>query len=257
MLRGLLQLPELKNWNYDIDAPETTELHGRIIQNKPYLKRLYTEWYTYFSRKTAGVPEGLKLEIGSGSGFIKQIIPDVITTDVLNLSSIDKIMSAEDLQFEDNSLSCIFMIDVLHHIPHPALFFDEASRCLKPGGMIVMIEPANSIWGRFIYQNFHHEPFNPTGTWEIPSTGPMSGANGALPWILLERDRKLFEQKYPHLLIKEIKYHSPLSYLLCGGVSMRSLLPGWSFGAVRFTERMLSGIFKQFSMFQTIEILKK
>ncbi|MBK8443443.1 MAG: hypothetical protein IPL35_08515 [Sphingobacteriales bacterium] len=56
-----------------------------------------------------------------------------------------------------------------------------------------MSEPANTAWGRFFYQNFHHEPFQPeAASWEIPSTGPLSGANGALPWIIFKRDIDLF-----------------------------------------------------------------
>jgi SAM-dependent methyltransferase len=258
MLRSLLQIPELKNRNHDLDSPEATILHGKIIQSKPFLKKLYNQWYAFFVNKTKNVPEGIFLELGSGSGYIKEFLPDTITTDVLDLPNIDKWMSAEDLQFENETLSAIFMIDVLHHIPHPELFFKEAQRCLKKGGKIVLIEPANSFWGRFIYTNFHHEPFNPKGGWETPSIGPMSGANGAIPWIILERDRTLFNEKFPHLNIDMIKYHTPFRYLLSGGVSMKSLVPSWSFGVLSAFDSLIAFVSGgSLSMFQKIVITKQ
>jgi len=41
----------------------------------------------------------------------------------------------------DGSLRAIVMTDVLHHIPNVESFFAEAARCVRPGGVIVMIEP--------------------------------------------------------------------------------------------------------------------
>jgi hypothetical protein len=120
-----------------------------------------------------------------------------------------------------------------------------------------MTEPANSTWGRFIYTRFHHEPFEPEAKeWKIPSTGPLSGANGALPWIMFERDRERFEKEFPRLKIKSVRYHTPLRYLLSGGVSLKSLVPGFSFGLVSLLEKILRIFGKDFSMFMTIELEK-
>ena len=68
-----------------------------------------------------------------------------------------------------------------------------------------MIEPWNNPWAKWVYQNLHHEPFDPNAGWTLPASGPLSGANGALPWILFERDRKKFEQHFIGWSIKEIK----------------------------------------------------
>ena len=120
-----------------------------------------------------------------------------------------------------------------------------------------MIEPANTLWGRFIYKNFHHEPFDERGGWQIPETGPMSGANGALPWIVFERDRKKFWNSFPDLEIEKVIYHTPLRYMVSGGVSFRSLVPGFAFGFFTAVDRMLSSLSKELSMFMTIVITKK
>ncbi|RLD77320.1 MAG: hypothetical protein DRJ07_14880 [Bacteroidetes bacterium] len=149
------------------------------------------------------------------------------------------------------------MIDTFHHIPDSEKFLSEAQRVLKKSGKIIMIEPANSWWGRFIYKNFHHEPFNPEGNWIIPNIGPLSGANGALPWIVFERDQQLFNQKFPELEIELIKYHTPLRYLLSGGVSIKQLVPGFSYNAFSLIDKFLSNISRQLSMFVTITIKYK
>ncbi len=44
----------------------------------------------------------------------------------------------------------------------------------------------------------------------------------------------------------------PFSYLLSGGVSMRSLMPGWMYGPVRSLEQMLNQ--QQWAMFALIEL---
>ena len=119
-----------------------------------------------------------------------------------------------------------------------------------------MIEPANTLWGRFIYRNFHHEPFDVNGDWTIPQKGPLSGANGALPWIVFERDRAVFDQKFPHLKVEQINYRNPFLYLVSGGVSFRQLLPDFMFGIVRIVDGWLPRIWKQISMFQLIRVVK-
>ncbi|RYD82623.1 MAG: class I SAM-dependent methyltransferase [Sphingobacteriales bacterium] len=250
-----LQLPEMEQ--FDLDDPGLTEQRKQIILGKPFLKKIYIDWYNEIKNRLAGVPKGKIVEIGSGAGFFKQIMPEVITSDIMPLSSTDITFSAEEMPFADAELSGITMVDVLHHIPHAKLFFKEAVRTLKPGGKIVMVEPSNSAWGRFIFSNFHHEPWNPLGDWELPSSGPLSGANGALPWIIFVRDRKLFEQEFPELKITYMRQHTPLRYLLSGGVSLKAMVPAWSSGFFILLEKLTSPISNAFAMFQTIEITRK
>lgn len=252
---GILNLKDVEQYN--LDDPRRTVAHGEIIRNKKFLHQLYVEWYNHFKKRIEQLPQGKLVELGSGAGFVKEIIPQMLTSDVMELPDLDYVFPGEDMPFEDGSVAGIFMIDVLHHIPQPALFLKEAERVLAKGGKILMNEPANSAWGRFIYQNFHHEPFNPKGTWEIPATGPLSGANGALPWIIFERDRLQFEEQFPSLKIESIRYHTPLRYLLSGGVSKRQLAPNFSYGMVKGLESLLLGISKQLSMFVTIEITRQ
>ena len=75
----------------------------------------------------------------------------------------------------------------------------------------MLIEPWRTAWSEIIYRRFHYEPFRPDArTWEFDSPGPLSGANGALPWIVFERDRTAFEREFPFLRVVSIHLHSKL-----------------------------------------------
>ena len=241
----------------DIDSPKRTLRHREIILKKPFLKKLYIEWYTVFISEMQSLPTGKCVEIGSGGGFLKDMEPSVITSDILPLPHIDLNFSALNLPFKESELSGLFLLDTFHHISDSYLFLKEANRVLKHGGKLIMIEPANTLWGRIIYKNLHHEPFNENGDWQIPATGPMSGANGALPWIVFHRDIDLFRNRFPDLEIESISYHTPFRYLLSGGVTYKTIFPGWSFGCFKIVDHILSTISKQFSMFMTINISKR
>ncbi len=242
------------HFQHPLDSPQRTLQHKEIIKNKVFMRKLYLEWYAEFSKEIKNNPQGVFIELGSGGGFLKEIEPSVICSDVLPLPTNDLSFSALRIPYEDNSVDGIFMIDTFHHIPDSEKFLSEARRVLKPGGNIIMIEPANSFWGRFIYKNFHHEPFNPKTDWKFPQEGPLSGANGALPWIVFERDRQIFQEKFPEFEIKKIKYHSPFRYLISGGLSFKQPFPNFSYRAFRCLDQLLAKISWQLSMFVTIKV---
>jgi len=241
---------------YDLDSSERTIFHQQIISEKSFLKKIYIEWYREFIKSYPTLPEGKILELGSGGGFLKELLPSVICSDVLSLPTNDMTFSALDMPFSENEISGIFMVDTFHHIPDSEKFLYEVSRVLKKDGQMIMIEPANSNWGRFIYKNFHHEPFIPTGNWFIPDKGPLSGANGALPWIVFERDKAKFNNLFPCFEVISIKYHTPLRYLISGGVSNKQLMPSFLYSPFTILDKILSSVSKQISMFVTVKIKK-
>jgi SAM-dependent methyltransferase len=240
---------------YPLDDPRTTLAHRDIILRKPFLKKIYEHWYAEFKSLQKN-QDSRVLEIGSGGGFLKEVMPAVITSDILPLPLVDQVFSAEELPFEDSSLDGIVMLNVFHHIPRPYLFLAEAQRCLNKGGKIIMIEPANSGLARFIYKRFHHEPFDEFAGPEIAPGNPLSNSNQALPYIYFERDLETFKKDYPQLKINSVNYHSPFSYVLSGGVSRSALLPFLFYPLVRFTERLLSPFSRQLGLFCTITVEK-
>ncbi|HMI52804.1 MAG TPA: methyltransferase domain-containing protein [Candidatus Saccharimonadales bacterium] len=238
----------------DIDDPATTELRKKIILSKPFLKAIYDEWYKMIAdRVPAG--DGRVLELGSGGGHCEAFIPGLLTSDVFPCPGVLYVLDARQLPFADRSLRGIVMTNVLHHMPDVRQFFLEATRCLAKGGRIAMIEPWSTPWARFVYKHFHHEPFSPkTSDWSFPSTGPLSGANMALPWIVFERDRPLFEKEFPELSLELIQPFMPFRYLLSGGVAMRTLMPNFTYGGWVALERMLSSQMNQIGLFALISL---
>jgi SAM-dependent methyltransferase len=241
---------------YPLDDPRTTLAHRDIILTKPFLKKIYERWYKIFRAANANCNHLPILEIGSGGGFLKEYMPNVITSDILPLPNVDQVFSAEEMPFENNSLGGIVMLNVFHHIPKPYLFLQEAQRCLAKGGKVIMIEPANSALGRFIYKRFHHEPFDEKGAREIQAGNPLSNSNQALPHIYFERDVEQFVKDYPQLKIVNIQYHSPFTYVISGGVSRSAMLPSVFFPVVIGVEALLSPLSKQLGLFCTVELEK-
>lgn len=254
-LKSLLAHPLTKG--LDIDDPSTTELRVRIIQRKPFLRRIYDEWY---SMLRARIPrgEGLILELGSGAGYFGQFVPDAIQSEVFLCNNIHIVADARQLPFPNGGLKSIVMTDVFHHIPNAEDFLREAVRCLRPEGRILMIEPWVSPWSKLIYTHLHHEPFLPqAAAWEIPASGPLSGANGALPWMVFVRDRERLLSSFPELQIEEIQPMMPFRYLVSGGVAMRTLMPEILYPLWRGLESALSPWMDRLGMFSLFNVRRK
>ena len=241
----------------EIDDPRTTELRRRIIAEKPFLRQIYVEWYASLASALPSGP-GAVLELGSGAGFLPQFIPEVITSEYILCNGVQTVLDGQHLPFAAGCLRGLLMTDVLHHIPQARLFFAEAARCVRPGGLVGMVEPWVSDWSRLIYTHLHHEPFSPASPdWEFPREGPLSGANGALPWIIFERDRTRFESEFPEWQIEKIKPMMPFRYLVSGGVSMRNLMPSFTYRVWKGLERALQPQMQHLGMFAEIILRRR
>src|SRR5688572_21717181 len=240
-----------------LDSPLTTELLRAIMADKPFLRRIYDEWYGALAHRIPRGP-GRVLEIGSGAGSFRDHVPDLIRSEVFRCANVDVVADARHLPFSNASLRAIVMVDVFHHVPDVRQFMREASRTVRNGGVIAMVEPWSTTWSRFVYRTFHHEPFRPDAThWEFEAAGPLSSANGALPWIVFARDRATFEHEFPQWTVEEIAPAMPLRYLLSGGLSLRSLMPGWSFAPWRGIERLMGPLLGSSAMFATITLRRR
>ena len=243
----------------DIDAPETTIIRRQIIREKSLLRQIYLEWYTVLVDATPApeVLDGPILELGSGGGFLGEHTRSLIASDILPIMDIDVVLDGSQLPFSSNSLRGVVMVNVFHHINRARAFLCEASRCVRPKGALVMVEPWVTPWSRFVYSRLHHEDFIPSAeSWEFKSGGPLSGANSALPWIIFQRDRKRFLAEFPKWRIHEILPFMPFRYLLSGGVSFRTLTPSWLCPFWSWAEAQLSPWSKHLAMFALI-VLKR
>ena len=231
----------------------------RTIKSKPGLKLFYLETYRKYQECMSRCPSnGLALELGSGGGFVKEVIPQMITSDFLPDEGIDRVVDAMRIPFPDRSLQIICMMNVFHHIPNVALFFKEAQRCLIPGGKLFILDQHLGWISSPILRHFHHEPCRPgDSSWSFESTGPVSGANGALAWIVFKRDRDRFVAAYPALKLERYIPHTPLRYWLCGGLKRWSLIPKRAvFSAASRLDSALMKISPNFGSFVDIELTR-
>jgi len=233
----------------DTDDPRAIPLRRRLIQERPFLRRIYDEWYATVAESLPAGP-GAVLELGSGAGFLKDLIPGLVTSELSVQEGVRLVLDGQMMPIATGALRAVVMTNVLHHLPESRRFLREAARTVRPGGRLVMIEPWVSKWSAFVYRQLHHEPFVPdAATWEFPPGGPLSAANIAVPWILFVRDRSMFEREFPQWRLQVLRPSMPFRYFVSGGVSARALTPSWTFAAWRSFERMLEPWMNHWGMF--------
>jgi hypothetical protein len=121
-----------------------------------------------------------------------------------------------------------------------------------------MIEPWVSPWSHLIYTRLHHEPFETqVRDWRHPSNGPLSGANGALPYIIFKRDQAIFASEFQNLEVSTIQPFMPFRYLVSGGVSMRTLMPALTFLIRALLERWMKPNMDYWAMFALLAVTKR
>lgn len=212
----------------------------RMVKEKPLIRECYDQWYGLLKRDVESVPHntGLVVELGSGAGYIKEWLPETITSDITE-GNADMVLDARSLPFKDSSVRGLLLTHVFHHIPDIQPFFQEASRVLVPGGVISMIECAHTPLSRVFFGKIHPEPYDFESTqWEFPPGNTMLDSNQALSWLVFSRDQKRFAREFPEFSLEEVTYLPWLGYLLSGGVNLRSMVPKWLVGPVRSLDRL-------------------
>lgn len=257
IIRNLLVEPRVRG--LDVDAPGISLVHREILMSKPLLRTLFRGFYDRCreadERFLSG--SGARLDIGSGSSFIRDVYPDVVTSDVKLLPFVQLVCRGEQLPFRDASLRAVYGINAFHHFPDPRAFFREMLRVLAPGGGVVLIEPWHGPVARALFRRLHpSEGFDTAAGWNAPGAGPFSNANQALSYIVFARDRAVFEREFPALQIVHDRPHTHLGYLLSGGVNFRQLAPTAAGALIRFAETALSPLDPLLALQHTVVLRK-
>jgi SAM-dependent methyltransferase len=214
-----------------------------MIRSKPLVRRCYDLWCQLLLADADSVPEPWAgypvLELGSGSSYIKEIRPEIITSDVAH-GIADMVIDGRKLPFADNSLRAIFLTHVFHHIPDIELFLREACRVLVPGGVLSIVDETHTPFARFFFGKIHPEPYDDRAqSWSFAEGDAMLDSNQALTWIVFDRDRERFEREFPELIFEQRRYLPWFGYLMSGGVNLRTFFPAFLTPAVDATDNFL------------------
>ena len=227
-----------------------------IWESKTLIRKLYRKWYRLIAD---ALRSGKTLELGGGSGNLKQFFPGVITSDVVYAPWLDAVLDAQGLPFKNRGLTNIVLFDVLHHLKAPVIFFGEAERVLAPGGRIVMVEPYVSwlsfLVYRFLHQEGMHWRADPFRVERSKENDPFDG-NQALPTLIFEKQRAKFSDLFPRLRIIGEKRMDSLLYPLSGGFHHPSLCPLFLTKAFEYVEDLMQPICR-FTAFRLFLVLEK
>lgn len=196
---------------------------------KPSLRAIYRSFHERIARCLTGDDEHLIVELGSGIGAIKAVIPRCVTTDIHPNPWLDQEEDAYALSFGDQTVSDLILFDVWHHLEFPGAALQEFQRVLTPHGRIILFEPAMSLVGKFVYGLLHPEPLGLRipFSWQPPAgfdlrRAPYFAAQSSATRIFLWNDQQAWQRDWKIVSSKKIV---SFSYLLSGGFSKRQLFP--------------------------------
>jgi SAM-dependent methyltransferase len=247
----------------DTQAQEFFSKHRRVWEQKHVLRRIYNE--EFFARLLSfRKKDGTSVEVGTGPGFFKQVLPGVLSTDIVWCPWLDVVADAQNLPFGTSSVANIFGVDVLHHITAPMTFLLEAQRVLVPGGRLILVEPWVTPFSYLIYRYFHQEECALSGRpWELTEAQSPSGkkafdSNQAIPYLLFgPRHCSQTLDLLPGLTPLAIEPFCLFAYLLSMGFKPMSLLPEFLYPAVSKIERATLPLWRSCAALRVFLALEK
>ena len=229
-----------------------------VWKKKRILRKIFADWSALILENIKGA--GKTVELGSGSGFFKEFMADVVSTDMVRAPWLDLACDATRLPFRDGSLGNIVMTDVLHHMADPVGFFSEAERVLAKGGRVVVLEPYGSPLSLAVYRRFHEEPFifekNYFSEVESEAKDPWE-ANQAIYQILFFKEPARFEERFRGRFKVVLRRRlSFILYPLSGGFGNRSLVPSFLAAPLSILESLLDPLAPLFA-FRSFVVIEK
>lgn len=227
-------------------------------QRKPALRAIYAD---YYRRIAAWARAGATLELGGGSGNLKDHLVDIVTTDIQHAPWLDAVADAQALPFRDEGFANVVMFDVLHHIERPRRFLAEVQRVLTPGGRLIVVEPDITPLSGLFYRLFHPEPVDmgedPLADGARTRSRNPYDANQAIPCRLFGRDRAKVEALFPRLRIVARHRLALFTYPLSGGFRPWSLVPASCVPLALRLEDLLLPVLGPLMAFRLLGVIEK
>ena len=207
---------------YDLSHLERSHAKWR---DSAALRAVYQDIFA--AMRAACVP-GPTLELGSGIGVSREFYPDWVASDVVATPYVDRAVSAYEIPAKQ--WGNIVAFDVFHHLCEPLRFLASAAAALRPGGRIVLAEPAGTWGGRNFYRLVHPEPCVPDAVVAPFVFSPEADglfANMGMAHAMFGRQRPELEPRLRELGLRvvSVQYRDVVAYPATGGFSKPALLP--------------------------------
>ncbi|HET9910255.1 MAG TPA: class I SAM-dependent methyltransferase [Anaerolineales bacterium] len=217
--------------------------NNKYWNQKPLLQKLYGDFYRLIAQNLSNLPDSKIVELGSGLGNIRDVIPNCLRTDLFPNPWINQIENAYSLSFADETISDLILTDVFHHLKYPGTALQEFVRVLRKGGRVIMLEPYMSVLGLLVYGIPHDEPiaimrkivWNAPKDWSPEKINYYAAQGNATRIFVRNRFRS---QLGDWQKIKTVRL-SAISYAASGGFSKPQLYPTSMLPLIRKLEKLL------------------
>lgn len=219
----------------DLQGFDRIALHADTLARKRLIREVFKEFYdtsmsldlNYF-----GEVAGHRIELGAGTSFFKKCYSSVISTDVQPAPHLDRVIDAQEMDLEDQSVRTLFCINCFHHFAAPQKFFGEVLRVVKPGGGCIIIDPYFGALARVLYKRLFrsesYDPDAPNWSYCVDRVTHEKLPNQALSYVVFFRDRTKFTTMFPDLeMVCTAILPNYLRYLLSGGLNFRQVIPSF------------------------------
>lgn len=238
----------------------------RFLKERPknleFLLKNRFDWMNRYIK-----PGDKGMEVGAGTGLSKLFIKSghFLLTDFSNDEWLDeKNVDAIKTPFPERSFDFIVSSNMIHHVPYPARFFEEMSRILKPGGVLLIQEINASFFMRAILKIMRHEGYSfEVNVWNRDEvcTDPddLWSANCAIPNLLFD-DAKEFQKNIPYFSVEKMSFTEFFIFLNSGGVIAKTSfipLPFFLLNILKFIDNVLITFFPQVFALQRQVVLRK
>ncbi len=209
---------------------------------------------------------GIGAEVGCGQGFGKEVIraKSYLLTDFNEYGWLDvKNVDALNTPFDDNSFDFLIASNMIHHLPSPAQFLQEARRILKPGGFLLIQDVNCSLLMRIMLHlmriegySYEVDIFDPSAIATDPDD--LWSGNNAIPNLLFD-DLDCFHQETPYFKVVKTSFSECLTYLASGGVTAKTFsipLPYFALNFLQLIDNLLTKALPQIFALQRQVVLQ-